>query len=177
MLRAVRNVAALIICCLSMLVFLSAASSRDESEAGASGTVPPTDAGHARPPAVGDQRPAEPDSRAGSAPALPAGSEPAWSIVMERGKHLKPIEVAATGNDLYFLGKTAVWKVAGVANLLNNPTALVGSRQVPKAGRVNGVPVQEFSNFVVSPERNSLVVLDKTGDIFEMSIADGSWKA
>src|SRR5262249_50297226 len=35
----------------------------------------------------------------------------------------------------------------------------------------------EFSNFVVSPERNSLVVLDKTGDIFEMSIADGAWKA
>src|SRR4029434_6142469 len=79
--------------------------------------------------------------------------------------------------DLFFLSKAAVWKVAGGADFLNSPAPLTASRLAPKGGHVSGLPVQEFSNFVVSSERNSVVVLDKSGDIFELSIVDGSWKA
>ncbi len=116
-------------------------------------------------------------SSAGGPGQSPDGGQGSWAIVTADGRPLRPMAVAASGRDLYFLGKAAVWKVSGGGDLLKSPGTLVSSRLAPTGGKVTGVPVQEFCNFVVSQDRASVVVLDKSGDIFELSLSGNTWRA
>jgi hypothetical protein len=104
------------------------------------------------------------------------GAVRAWPIVDGRGRQLHAVSVVRAGDDLYFLQPRAVLRARGAYGALASLAVLTTERLEPPGGRVGSIPVQEFLNFAFTPERKSLVVLDKSGDIFELVLGTGAWR-
>jgi len=98
-----------------------------------------------------------------------------WPIVDEQGEPLSPLAVLAAGDDLFFLSPRGLWCVPAGRNLLSEPQKLMARCLGPSAMSVRSIPVQEFNNFAYCSGRKSLVVLDKSGDLFEFWIGSGKW--
>jgi murein DD-endopeptidase MepM/ murein hydrolase activator NlpD len=99
-----------------------------------------------------------------------------YALEDEAGGRVEPSSVIRVGDDLYFLGPGALWICAGAKQVVGGPDILVLRRVGPPASPLNGIPCQEFNDFAYLKERNSLVVLDKSGDLFEFLPASKAWK-
>jgi murein DD-endopeptidase MepM/ murein hydrolase activator NlpD len=97
------------------------------------------------------------------------------SLRTDQNKPLLPSAAVFVGNDIYCLDTLHVWLAPNAVPMLQAGRSLVFADCGPKMALIDKIPVQEFSNFAYSPARNSLVVLDKTGDVFEMSLPDRKW--
>ncbi|HEY9784574.1 MAG TPA: M23 family metallopeptidase, partial [Candidatus Obscuribacterales bacterium] len=107
----------------------------------------------------------------------PAAKVPANERLMtdELGQPVAPSAVAATGDKLVFLGPKGLWMCdRGDRNLLKGTTIVLASAPAPK--QIDGIPVQEFNNLIGYPPRNSVVVLDKSGDLFEFLPHQKRWR-
>ncbi len=111
-------------------------------------------------------------SHTGPASCTGASSAPAlsWTLVDSAGKPIYASCLSLAGDDLYFLDAGLLWCVAGGKALLSRPQRLCAERLQPAGARISGIPVQEFSSLVFCQGRDSLEILDKSGDIFEFSL-------
>lgn len=116
------------------------------------------------------------ESSGGPATFAAYGAVRAWPIVDGMGRQLQAISVARAGDDLYFLQPRAVLRASGAYGALDSLASVATERLRPPGGRVGRIPVQEFLNFAFLPGRKSLVVLDKSGDIFELALGTGAWR-
>lgn len=90
----------------------------------------------------------------------------ACQIVDRAGKPVRPMSFVAAGNDLYFLGPDCIWHAPGAVRTLSDPAAIIVSKiRFSKVGRAANF--QEFNSFRYLSARKSLIVLDKSGDLFE----------
>jgi len=99
-----------------------------------------------------------------------------YALEDEAGGSAEPSSVIRVGDDLYFLGPGALWFCAGAKQVAGGPDILVLRRVGPPPSPVKGIPCQEFNDFIYLKERSSLVVLDKSGDLFEYLPSSQSWK-
>jgi murein DD-endopeptidase MepM/ murein hydrolase activator NlpD len=83
--------------------------------------------------------------------------------------------VVAVGDDIYLLDVQSMWCVPGARKRWTNGKPLFAFSVGPAAPKVGSIPVQEFSTFAQVPARQSIAVLDKSGDIFEYSPAKMTW--
>ena len=97
------------------------------------------------------------------------------SISDNKGKPLAPTAVLRVKEDVYFLTPTTVWYVSHATDFLPPLHQLRAQPIGPAKGRVGNIPFHELSNFAHVTKRNSIVVLDKTGDVFEYSLATKKW--
>jgi hypothetical protein len=117
-------------------------------------------------------------STVGAAQRAALVSEPAAAgcrLYDKAGKPLKPSSVVFVDNDIYCLDAERLWCAPNAVPSLrgNAPLRMVDYGPItPMIGRI---PMQEFLNFAYAPKRRSLVVLDKSGDVYEFSLTDKSW--
>lgn len=104
----------------------------------------------------------------------PAPARSDWTFVTSGGAPLKPSAILSIGADIYLLAPESLWKVPQGTAKLRTPQVLPAQPLKPPSA-IAGIPFQEFSNFVYCPGRNSIVVLDKSGDIFEMPLVSKKW--
>ncbi len=94
----------------------------------------------------------------------------------EQGNPVFPGSVIKVKHDLYFLGPECLWWCLGAKKQASGEDALVLRRiEPPGAGELK-VSWQEANDFVYLPERESIAVIDKSGDIFEYLLLDASNK-
>lgn len=86
--------------------------------------------------------------------------------------------VQTTGTNLVFLGGDCLYSSK---NGLPDPSTggFIFAQKVsaPTWGKPPGlsIPVHEFANLLYSPTRNSIIVLDKSGDLFEFELSKKVW--
>lgn len=109
--------------------------------------------------------------------ALPAAllAQDGCRLSDQSGKPLKPGTVVFVNDDIYCLDAGHLWCAPQAVR------SLPASRQLrmvdcgPEAPTIGAIPVQEFLNFTYAPQRGSLVVLDKSGDLYEFKLKDKTW--
>ena len=93
----------------------------------------------------------------------------------EQGKEVKPSAVLSVNNDLLFLTPRCLWICPdGITNLKNGLELALKKIEPPKA--FGNVKIQEFNNFAACPGRASIIVLDKSGDLYEYSPRSNKWQ-
>jgi murein DD-endopeptidase MepM/ murein hydrolase activator NlpD len=98
-----------------------------------------------------------------------------YALEDEAGGPVVPLSVVRIQDDLYFLGPSGLWFCAGAKPIFGGPDVLVLRRLGPPNGPISGVPWQEFNDFAYLKERQCLVILDKSGDLFQYTPASKSW--
>jgi len=96
-------------------------------------------------------------------------------MVDTMGQSIKPTAIVSAGEKIYLLGPRCLWEVAQGAVSLAQNQDLVGE-EIAAPELINTVPVQEFLNLVYFPAHRSIVVLDKSGDLFEYLPASHKWR-
>ena len=120
----------------------------------------------------------KPAVAATSVPA-PAASVAVDSNVIQltddAGNRVKPSAVLTAFGDLYCLSPLSLWKAPGFACRLGHASeALLERIDPPKT--IDGIRFQELNNFALCPDRKSLIVLDKSGDLFEYLPGSKKWQ-
>jgi len=98
-----------------------------------------------------------------------------YALEDEAGGGVAPLAVARVQDDLYFLGPSGLWFCAGAKQVAGSPDLLILRRLGPPDGPINGVPWQEFNDFTYLKEKQALVILDKSGDLFQYVPATKAW--
>jgi len=99
-----------------------------------------------------------------------------YKLQDENGHAVFPSSVIRIKNDLYFLGPECLWWCLGAKTQINGEDILILREiEAPRAGEVK-VSWQEANDFVYLPQRESIAVIDKSGDIFEYLLSDASNK-
>jgi murein DD-endopeptidase MepM/ murein hydrolase activator NlpD len=95
-----------------------------------------------------------------------------YKLQDEQGQDVFPTSVIRAKNDLYFLGPECLWWCLGAHREANGQDCLI-LKQIdsPKQGQL-AVSWQEANDFVYLPQRESISIIDKSGDIFEYLISD-----
>ncbi len=93
----------------------------------------------------------------------------------ETGKGVKPSAVLAFDGDLLFLSPNCLWVSAGAVAELGSATALTVKKIEPPKS-FGSLKFQEFNTFALFPARKSIIVLDKSGDLYEYSPVTNKWK-
>ncbi|MBX9772754.1 MAG: M23 family metallopeptidase [Candidatus Obscuribacterales bacterium] len=104
-----------------------------------------------------------------------AQMDKAWigPIVDELNNSVHPQAMVKVADKLYFLDTDSIYAVA--ISDLHRSNKIVTTRFTPANGRIEWLPIAEFNNFVYYPPRKSLVILDKSGDLFEFVIPEKKW--
>jgi murein DD-endopeptidase MepM/ murein hydrolase activator NlpD len=100
----------------------------------------------------------------------------AYKLQDEQGHAVFPSSVIRVKNDLYFLGPECMWWCLGAKPQLNGDDILILRRLEPPGAGGLKVSWQEANDFVYLPQRESIAVIDKSGDIFEYLLFDASNK-
>lgn len=114
-------------------------------------------------------------------PAPAARVERTIELKSDKGAQFRPSAITVIGENIYGLGTQSIWIAERQANKLTHgapvvaPEELVFKRFAPPNQSVGTIPVQEFLNFAWVPARQSIAVMDKSGDMFEFKIANRSW--
>jgi len=93
-----------------------------------------------------------------------------YRLTDEQGQTISPKSVLRLGNDLYFLGPECLWWCAGARTTAEGVDTLILKRIDPPAKNELSIPWQEFNDFVYLPSKQGLVILDKSGDLFEYAL-------
>jgi murein DD-endopeptidase MepM/ murein hydrolase activator NlpD len=97
------------------------------------------------------------------------------AVVDAQNKKIMPGAVVLAGDQLLFLTPSAIWVAANASKQLQAGAPIkVEQFAPPKA--FGGVPVQELCNLIYSQKRNSVVVLDKSGDLYEFLLDPHKWR-
>ncbi|MBI2810091.1 MAG: hypothetical protein HYX67_04590, partial [Candidatus Melainabacteria bacterium] len=92
-----------------------------------------------------------------------------------QGKEVKPSAVLAVDRDLLFLSPNNLWiSKDGVANLGVSGDFALTKIDPPKS--FGNLKIQEFNNFASFPAHRSVIVLDKSGDLYEYTPSANKWQ-
>jgi len=95
-----------------------------------------------------------------------------YILTNESGQTITPKSVQRIGNDLYFLGPDCLWWCAGSKPASEGIDSLILKRIDPPAKNELPIPWHEFNEFTYLPGKQALVLLDKSGDLFEYLLAE-----
>lgn len=126
---------------------------------------------------------AQPVAQPLAPPAVRAGGTPSGRptrslalnscpITDETGNEIHPSAVIAFDEDLYFLTPNCLWVCPKAAQFAAKMQPLQSQRLEPD----KTLSFQEFANFTEYVPNHSIVILDKSGDLFEFSPATKKWR-
>jgi murein DD-endopeptidase MepM/ murein hydrolase activator NlpD len=104
---------------------------------------------------------------------LPA-AEPG-AVVDALNKKIMPGAVVLADDQLLFLTPAAIWVAANASKQLQAAGPIKAEQFAPPKS-FGGVPVQELCNLIYAEKRNSVVVLDKSGDLYEFLLDTHKWR-
>ncbi len=79
------------------------------------------------------------------------------------------------GDTLYFLTARSLWKIDHAGEVLRHEGPFI-VHESPPPSNFAGVPLQELCNFTYIPESGSIIVLDKSGDLYEYYPKNSKWR-
>lgn len=94
----------------------------------------------------------------------------------ETARPLDPSSCLRIGDDLYLLGVDRLWFSREGYLKLNQGVPLACAQSSPPVNGLQGVPTQEFLAAVYYPAHHSIVILDKSGSLFEFDIRKTDWR-
>ena len=97
------------------------------------------------------------------------------TLVDVRQQPFRPCAVLQARDKVCFLGTNCLWVAAAALKSFSGPARLSAQRYDLSGNAIGGVPVQEFNDFVYSSPDNSLVIVDKAGDLFLFSLDSRTW--
>jgi murein DD-endopeptidase MepM/ murein hydrolase activator NlpD len=116
-------------------------------------------------------------------PARPISNEPfACQLLNERGQAVHPSAIVRGNGQIFLLSADCLYMAAaplpkpdlgGVLNLKTYPKPAFS--QTPNTPGALAIPVHEFVNLLYCPLRQSVFVLDKSGDLFEFDPTKKTW--
>ncbi|HEY9755627.1 MAG TPA: M23 family metallopeptidase [Oculatellaceae cyanobacterium] len=95
-----------------------------------------------------------------------AGTAQIKLLEVNQQKLFKPATLLQTNDHSCFLGVDCVWIGTSDAKS-GRPDSILAQRYDVVNKQIDGIPVQEFNNFVYYAPDNALMILDKAGDLFE----------
>ncbi|MGH9553776.1 MAG: hypothetical protein ACRD3W_30630, partial [Terriglobales bacterium] len=101
------------------------------------------------------------------------------AVADENGKRLKPTAVLAVGDDLYLLTPGSLWQVERGVPALYEGGSLSAHKLGPLPQSAKGadrLPLQELCNMTYLPNHDAVVVLDKSGDLYEYLRRQKKWQ-
>lgn len=102
--------------------------------------------------------------------AVPAPAYASWALTDQAGRPVYPSAMTFAGAKLYFVTPDAVWFCdLPPPATTSEPQALKLTSVIAPHGKVFGIPAQEFVNICYSRELATLIILDKSGDLFELA--------
>jgi murein DD-endopeptidase MepM/ murein hydrolase activator NlpD len=93
----------------------------------------------------------------------------------ERGGTVTPLSAVRVDSDLYFLGSNCLWYCAGARPVAGAPDILILRKIEPTAQDKLGTPWQEFNDCLYLPTKKAIIILDKSGDLFQYSPETSKW--
>lgn len=115
-----------------------------------------------------------PEEKASAAPVAAAETKGSGVSLLHANKQVKPTAVLAVDEDLYFLTPDSLWVASdGVKNIYHQEKIELTALKPPPA--IQSVRVQEFFKMASLPEHNAIVVLDKSGDLYEYLLRSKTW--
>jgi murein DD-endopeptidase MepM/ murein hydrolase activator NlpD len=97
-------------------------------------------------------------------------------LLDEHNNPVKPNSAAVVGNDIYFLDSEHLYYAPAVVNSLPTSNELHLTNLGPARSMIGHIPMQEFLNFTYAPARHALVILDKSGDLYEFLPQEKNWQ-
>ncbi len=97
-----------------------------------------------------------------------------YKLTDEQGQTVAPKSVLRLGNDLYFLGPDCLWWCAGSKTTAAGEDVLILKKIDAPSKNELPIPCQEFNDFTYCPIKRSLIVLDKSGDLFAYTLESNS---
>ncbi len=98
------------------------------------------------------------------------------SLLTSEGEKFKPLNVITTDKNTFFLSGDALFIAARLPEPARGGVVRAKKLLPPLDGK-GALPIRphEFANFVVCSPRNSVIILDKSGDLFEYSLSFKKW--
>ena len=94
----------------------------------------------------------------------------------EIGNPVRPSAIVQCGDSLFMLGEDCLWHLPGaVGSGDKEPKPLVLKKLPVPGNKVKGIPIQEFLAACYYPLHKSIVILDKSGSLFEYLPERGNW--
>lgn len=118
-----------------------------------------------------------PDTNSTSEPITSSSAHPSISptLIDGQGKTIKPSAVLVDGDDLVFLAPKCLYICKdGVSALGTDAQLTLVKIDPPKS--FGNLKIQEFNNFAACSARQSIVILDKSGDLYEYSPRANKWQ-
>lgn len=114
----------------------------------------------------------------GAVPAVATTTPGACSLLDAQGQPVKAISgVVALSDDLYFLTPDSLLVARGALPSASSAATLsLTDLRPPGPAQLGGVPIQEFLGLTVYAPHQSVIVLDKSGSLFEYVPKASTWK-
>ena len=99
-----------------------------------------------------------------------------FRLVDEQGKSIYPSALLQVDKHIYLLAAECMYLLADLAGNAQEERPLVAQTIDIPGKKVKGIPIQEFLSFTFWPAHKSLVVLDKSGSLFEYNVKTNKWQ-
>ncbi len=99
-----------------------------------------------------------------------------FKLIDESGNAVKPIVITQVDKNIYLLGNECLYMLPEIAGSHQEEKVLgVTTIPVPQ-NKIKGIPIQEFLSFSYFQPHKSIVVLDKSGSLFEYILNEKKWQ-
>lgn len=93
----------------------------------------------------------------------------------EKGNPVRPSGIVQSGDSIFLLGDDCLWLLPGVVGTTKEPKPLTLKKLPVPGNKIKGIPIQEFLAACYFQPNRSVVVLDKSGSLFEYFPDRGAW--
>ena len=106
---------------------------------------------------------------------VPAPVPEKGAVVDAHNKKIMAGSVVRAADELFFLTADSLWIADHASKQLEAQTAIKATKFAPPK-EFGGVPVQELFGLTYCAPSNSIVVLDKSGDLYEFTLSTHKWR-
>lgn len=107
--------------------------------------------------------------------ASPASNYQVFKLQDEAGRPVRPSGIVQAGANIFLLGDDCLWLLPGVVGTTKEPKPLTLKKLPVPGNKIKGIPIQEFLAACYFQPNNSVVVLDKSGSLFEYFPERSAW--
>jgi murein DD-endopeptidase MepM/ murein hydrolase activator NlpD len=99
-----------------------------------------------------------------------------FQLLDRSGNPIRPSALLQVDKSIYLLGGECLYLLQDIAGNSQEEKPLTVDTYLVPGNRVKNIPIQEFLSFCYWPQHKSIVVLDKSGSLFEFSPASKAWQ-
>lgn len=99
-----------------------------------------------------------------------------FKLIDTSGQAIRPSALVQADKHLFLLGSECLYLLPDLAGNSQEEKPLVAETLLIPQNKIKGIPIQEFLSFCYWPAHKSLVILDKSGSLFEFLYQEKKWQ-